>query len=117
METHEVKYKKLYRFTARIERKSFVGSLFKFVENSNNISSLKLNINVKKEILKLEVFCNSQNDFEKVYNDIFNFFHLGEIKKFFIRYYDLENGRYVFDWDNSFIKKTCQSKSNVEVAP
>lgn len=88
-------YKKLYRFTAPLKSKSFMGYFLNFIEKSNNLPFIKVNISVKKDILNLEIYCNSTDDFELIKQEIFDFFKLGEIKSFLMRYYDLENGRFI----------------------
>lgn len=88
-------YKKLYRFTAPLKSKSFMGCFLNFIEKSNNLPFIKVNISVKKDILNLEIYCNSTQDFELVNKELFDFFKLGEIKSFLLRYYDLENGRFI----------------------
>lgn len=88
-------YKKLYRFTAPLKSKSFMGYFLNFIKKSNNLPFIKVIISVKKDILNLEVYCNSTDDFELIKQEIFDFFKLGEIKSFLMRYYDLENGRFI----------------------
>lgn len=97
MEDQLNRYKKLYRFAAPVSSKSFMGYFVNFMEKSNKLPSIKLNVSVKKEILNLEVYCNTNRDFEFVKKDIFDFFKLSEIKNFFMRYYDLENGKFIIN--------------------
>lgn len=91
------RYKKLDRFAAPISSKSFKGYFVNFKEKSNKLPSIKLNVSVKKDILNLEVYCNTNQDFEFIKKDIFDFFKLGDIKNSFMRYYDLENGNRLCD--------------------
>lgn len=97
MENYLKQYKKLYRFAAPLKSNSFIGYFLQFMEKSDQLPAIKINMSVKKNILNLEVFCNTNKDFEAINRDIFYFFKLGKIKNFFIRYYDLENGRFVIN--------------------
>lgn len=96
METH-TNYKKLYRFAAPFKNQSLIEAFIKFMEKSKRLSSIKLNMSVKTDILSLEVYCNTIQDFDNIKDDLFEFFKVGQIKNFFMRYYDLENGKYIIN--------------------